>query len=103
MKKILKRLPFGIMCMVSFTVISIIDGALLLIAMLGKAMRSVMAWLIAMFEPDTDTNEFRKSVETGGNLFVNLGYKHYIDLLYPTEEDFEDDDEDESYYNDDED
>ena len=97
MKTFLKYLPYGIICTVSFVVISLIDLVWLLMALCIKTTRLIFSWLIAAFNPDDDTNEFFESNKALCNGMVNEGYKFYIDLMYPVEEDIEDDDEDEEF------
>ncbi len=93
MKKILRILPYVVISVISFTVISIMDLVWILAALCIKATRSIFIWLQDAFDPD-DYIDFngRKNIV---NVMVNYGYKYYIDLMYPVEEDFEDEDEDE--------
>ena len=90
MKKFLKELPYIIISTVSCAIITIMDLVLLLMTLFIKTMRLIFCWLCDAFTPDDAFNN-----EAVGNLFINYGYKYYIDLLYPVEEDYEEDDEDE--------
>lgn len=94
MKNFLKYLPYWIICTVSFTVISLLDLVWILMALCIKATRIIFNWLISAFYPDDDTNEFFEGSKTLVNLFINISYKYYIDLMYPVKEDNEEDDED---------
>lgn len=87
-KTILTNLPFMTIWVSSFTIISIMDLVLLLIMLLIKATRLIAVRLLAMFDW-TETPATYKGIKEIVNLWVNRGYKYYIDLVYPAEDDEE--------------
>lgn len=89
MKKILMGLPVVIISIVSFVTVSLIDIILISVALLNRAVRSVFIWLISTFNTEMDSTDMREGVNTLTNTGVNYAYKHYIDLMYPVEEDSE--------------
>lgn len=87
-KTILMYLPYVIVCVISFTVVSILDVILLLMALCVKAVRLIIIWLEGFTSPDFENSD-TKYINTLGNAIVNLAYKKVIDEMYPVEEDEE--------------
>lgn len=89
MTKVLKKLPFIIISIITFVTVSLIDVVLLLVALLNRGVRSIAVWLLRTFEPDGELESMDELCKDFVNYVVNCSYKHYIDLMYPVEEDLE--------------
>lgn len=92
MKTILKNLPWIIISAVSFIIITIMDLILISMMVLIKVTRLIFIRLITMFDFSDAPARYENVVKIN-NLIVNYGYKYYIDLMYPTVEDDEDEEE----------
>ena len=88
MKAILKNLPWMIIGFVGFTIITIMDFVLLMMAVCVKAVRSLIIWSINVMDLDSEDAD-ASSVKQWAILMVNRAYKYYVDKLYPVKEDEE--------------
>lgn len=84
MKKILKTMPWIIVGTIVFTTISLMDIVALLIALFIKVMRWIAIRILNAIAPKESFDEF-EITDDKVNSMINMGYKYYIDLMYPEE------------------
>lgn len=77
----MKRVVFGLMALVFYPIITVIDLIMVGILYLNKGVR--FCWIgIMRCVSDKETTQLSKTML---NAMVNAGYKVYIDGAYPTE------------------
>lgn len=86
MKKILKKLPVWIMGTISFIVLTLMNLAWVLLALLIKLISLIFAWFIAALKLNDDTDTVYHGVTFMGNEVMNICLKVFINLLYPINE-----------------
>jgi hypothetical protein len=85
MKNIIKVIVWSIFGMISFVLVGVIDIAMLALACVNKCVRLAMWWILSLI--DGDDEEDRQATRDITWWCVNMGYKEWVDELYPTEED----------------
>lgn len=85
MKEILKNLPWMVVQVAAFLIISVMDLMLISGLLLIKATRLMFIWISDMVDP-YHTKESFEELHSINNLLVNTGYKNCINLMYPEKE-----------------